>query len=110
MISLIPAIMVFAITLVKRTIEHAGKIKAIRRSYANEGLVFPFSTMGSVQHEMLFHRTRFLETEVNVRLRNARIDLLKDYKSANVSPIRFGLIAFGISFPIEIVIWILIYK
>ncbi len=108
MISLIVAFLTTISNLWWRTYQHAKRIEKTRDAYKKEGKTFPFELMSDVQNEMLFHRDRFLESEENEILKMERIELLKDYKKANLNPLKRGAIAFGICIPIEIAGWILI--
>jgi hypothetical protein len=110
MVSLIIAFITATIALWTKSYKHAKRIERTRRIYKEEGVEFPFQTMAAVDSQILFYQQQFVESSESNRLKKERIELSKDYVSANISPLRLGIKVFAVLLPIEVILWILIYR
>jgi hypothetical protein len=107
MSSLVIAFISVVIALWTRSYKYAKRIERTRRIYKEEGIEFPFQTMAAVDSQILFHRQRFIDSSESDRLKEERIELCEDYKSANISPLKCGLKVFAVLLPIEIIAWLM---
>jgi hypothetical protein len=74
-----------------KSFKHAKRIEKTRKIYKEEGIEFPYQTMGAVDSQILFYRQQFIESSESNRLKEERIELSKDYVTANFSPIKLGI-------------------
>jgi len=107
MASLIIAFISAIIAIWTKSFKHAKRIEKTRKIYEEEGIEFPFQTMGAVDSQILFYRQQFIESSESNRLKEERIELSKDYVTANFSPIKLGIKVFAVLLPIEVILWIL---